>query len=70
MKLGTLVGVHGDRAVAVAWIGRVFASLERRSSQKGEAVDEDCSMVVFQLVLIGPRPIGNVTDNMKWGCPS
>ena len=23
MKLGTLVGVHGDRAVAVAWVARI-----------------------------------------------
>jgi hypothetical protein len=65
MKLGTLVGVHGDRAVAVVRIWRGFASLEGRSSQKGEAVDDDCGMVVFQLFLIGPRPIGNVTDHVK-----
>jgi hypothetical protein len=30
MKLGTLVGAHGDRAVAVVRIWRGFASLERR----------------------------------------
>ena len=64
MKLGTLVSVHGDRA-AVVWIWRGFACLARRSSQKGEAVDDDCGMVVFQFVLIGPRPIGNVTDHVK-----
>ena len=57
MKLGTLVGVHGDRAAAVVWIWRGFPRLERRSSQKGEAVDDDCGMVVFKLVLICPRPI-------------
>jgi hypothetical protein len=65
MKLGTLVGVHGDRAVAVVRIWRGFARLECRSSQKGEAVDGDCCMVVFQLALIGPCPIGSVTDHMK-----
>ncbi len=65
MKLGTLVGVHGDRAVAVVRIWRGFARLECRSSQKGEAVDDDCGMVMFQIVLIGPRPIGNVTDHVK-----
>ena len=65
MKLGTLVGVHDDRAAAVVRIWRGFTSLEHRSSQKGEAVDDDCGMVVFLLVLIGPRPIGNVTDHMK-----
>ena len=64
MKLGTLVGVHGD-PVAVVWIWRGFGLLECRSSQKGEAVDDDCGMVVSLLVLIGPRPIGNVTDHMK-----
>ena len=64
MKLGTLVGVHGDR-VAVVWTWRGFARLECRSSQKGEAVDGDCCMVVFQLALIGPRPIGNVTNHVK-----
>jgi len=64
MKLGTLVGVHGD-PVAVVWIWRGFARLECRSSQKGEAVDDDCGMVVSLLVLIGPRPIGNVTDYVK-----
>ena len=57
VKLGTLVGVHDDRDVAVVWIWRGFACLERRSSQKGEAVDDDCGMVVLQLVLICPRPI-------------
>jgi hypothetical protein len=41
MKLGTLVGVHGDRAVAVAWMWPGFAGLARRSSQEGEAVDDD-----------------------------
>jgi hypothetical protein len=57
VKLGTLVGVHDDRDVTVVWIWRGFACLERRSFQKGEAVDDDCGMVVFLLVLIGPRPI-------------
>ena len=65
VKLGTLVGVHGDRAAAVVWIWRGFASLKRRSSQECEAVDDDCGMVVFQLVLIGPGPIGNVTNHVK-----
>jgi len=30
MKLGTLVGIHGDRAVAVVRIWRGFARLERQ----------------------------------------
>ena len=65
MKLGTLIRTHGDRAAVVIWSWRGFACQERRSSQKGEAVDDDCGMVVFQLVLIGPRSIGNVTNHMK-----
>jgi hypothetical protein len=34
MNLGTLVGVHGDRAASVVWIWRGFARLERRSSRR------------------------------------
>jgi hypothetical protein len=34
MNLGTLVGVHGDRAASVVWIWHGFARLERRSSRR------------------------------------
>jgi len=65
VEFGTLVGIHDDRAAAAVWIWRGFARLEHRSAQKSEAVDDDCGMVAFRLVLIGPRPIGNVTDHVK-----
>jgi predicted RNase H-like nuclease len=61
----TLVSIHDDRAVSVVWIWRGFAGLVCRSSEEGEAVDDDCGMVVFHLVVVSPRPKGNVTDHVE-----
>ena len=63
MNLGTLVGVHGDRAVAVAWMWPGFAGLARRSSQEGEAVDDDCGMVVFRVAY---RCVDHTEDANRW----
>ena len=58
-----VVGVYGLRTVAVVWIWHGSAGLARRLSHEGKAVNDDCGMVVFQLVLIGPRPIGLTLRN-------